>query len=1184
MKCPNCFNDIITSSQCKYCPNIFCSLTCLQFHYSNYHNTNNNNNNLRKTIINSPFLIKGILNKTIIYDDIYSLNNFVPILEEDGNIKTIGSGSYGQVYLGLNTITKKYYAIKHMDKKTIYELLHSLEAAKDEIEIQSKIDHPNIVKLLYVKETDISYDLIMEYAPKGNLFHFIRKTRGLTEDISFCLFIQIVNAINFLHENDLIHRDIKPENILIFDNDIVKLCDFGWCVKLDGQQRGTFCGTTEYMSPELVNHEGYGKEIDVWSLGVLLYEMIHGYSPFRPNKPNFNEKDVMENIINHNLNFGKNVSNECKSLIYSLLDPNIHNRYKVEDIYSSEFVRKYEDIQFNFQNNNNQSQNQINNIVYSPQIEMNNNINIHMSMDMKNYVYNIQIPENKINNEHSESDITNAKNLSFSKINKDVYNNYINSVNNYGNSNNISFNNYYLYKNINDSNNINNNSNYMNNELYINNNFNNNSNIEQNKLINNKTWNSTNNEKNSQNEFNDIYTDHTNDALTEDSNRDNKNFINFNNSIFYFPGHNKINNIFYNNINLNNNNLYNNYNSNIQLNNNINNQYIQISRTKKEKGNSMDIINEQNTFNNNNISDLNFYNSHRLMNNYHNNCFSSIQASLMKRTPIDFNNNVNLENLNTKNGIEKDKIKKENNYNHSQQLDEKKYLWKSDIFFPKNEKKLGNLNKKDREPIDNIIGRKLNNEKLISKGIMYFKNNSGIINHTYRLNYKNEGITKIKPNKLQKKISGYTKDINENNKINKLKEFKKGVTSIYKNTNFDQPKEALLKNIELNKKQQLQKSKSFHEKEKVIKNKNLKNQRNINDFNHRINLTERKENKNQKITSYFDKQNNNHKNNTKIIKEIKENNKKKTDIKNDAQLDKSNSEISCSLFNVLSSKRKDKKINNNKSNISNIKSHSKVNDISKESGLTSKGNDKKIINSKKNNGNNVNNNNIMPECPNIKIKLKKNKNVSFNRYLEQTPNSKLIIKKNESKEKSKVKSSDIDFDKNNSETNKMKYLKINKTTDENRILMNNRVNAINLNKNEKGVLNKQILNVVINDNYKVLKPSFSYRIINNEGNIKSNRLHINKIKNNKKIYIDEPNDIKFKNKRKYNNKNYTTSIKETESNIISNTSDFSDTIDERNVTPKKSHFFNRIKPNKLIEAFKKELAQNFLNIKKSINK
>jgi serine/threonine protein kinase len=106
------------------------------------------------------------------------------------------------------------------------------------------------------------------------------------------------------------------------------------------------------MSPELVKHRLYGKEIDAWSLGILLYEMIHGYSPFRPNKPNFDEKDVMENIINHNLNFDKNVSSECEKLIYGLLDPNIINRYKVEDIYNSEFVKKYEEKQFDFKNNN----------------------------------------------------------------------------------------------------------------------------------------------------------------------------------------------------------------------------------------------------------------------------------------------------------------------------------------------------------------------------------------------------------------------------------------------------------------------------------------------------------------------------------------------------------------------------------------------------------------------------------------------------------------------------------------------------------------------------------------------------------------------------------------------------------------------------------------------------------------
>ena len=158
-----------------------------------------------------------------------------------------------------------------MDKKNIFLILNSLLNIQKEIDIQSKIEHPNIVKLLYVHETESTYDLIMEYAKGGNLFHYIRQNGGLSEDKSFEIFIQVVNAIYFLHENDLIHRDIKPENILIFENNVVKLCDFGWCVKLNGYQRGTFCGTTEYMSPELVNHQGYGKEIDNWSLGVLLY-------------------------------------------------------------------------------------------------------------------------------------------------------------------------------------------------------------------------------------------------------------------------------------------------------------------------------------------------------------------------------------------------------------------------------------------------------------------------------------------------------------------------------------------------------------------------------------------------------------------------------------------------------------------------------------------------------------------------------------------------------------------------------------------------------------------------------------------------------------------------------------------------------------------------------------------------
>ena len=343
MKCPNCSNDLLSIFRCRYCSKSLCSLQCLEHHFSKFHILKTN----PPSKINSPYLIKGFLNSSIYYDNFYSLDNYIPVYDENGKIQIIGSGSYGQVYLAMNILDKKYYAIKHMDKKKLFNLLHSLTSIQKEIDIQSKIDHPNIVKLLYVKETHISYDLVMEYASMGSLFHYIRKYRGLNENKAFSLFIQVVNAVNFMHSNDLIHRDIKPENILLYDNTNIRLCDFGWCVKLDGHQRGTFCGTTEYMSPELVNHEGYGKEIDVWSLGILLYEMIHGYSPFRPNKPKFNEKDVMENIRNHNLIFGKSVSNECKNLIYHLLDSDINKRYCVEDIYNSDFVKKYEKMHFN---------------------------------------------------------------------------------------------------------------------------------------------------------------------------------------------------------------------------------------------------------------------------------------------------------------------------------------------------------------------------------------------------------------------------------------------------------------------------------------------------------------------------------------------------------------------------------------------------------------------------------------------------------------------------------------------------------------------------------------------------------------------------------------------------------------------------------------------------------------------
>ena len=1080
--------------------------------------------------INSPYLIQGFLNSSIIYDSFYSLDNFAPIYDGNGKMHIVGSGSYGQVYLALHFLNKKYYAIKHMDKKKLFSQLHSLESIQKEIDIQSRIDHPNIVKLLYVKETHLSYDLVMEYASNGSLFHYIRKYKGLNENKTFSLFIQVVNAINFMHSNDLIHRDIKPENILIFENNIIKLCDFGWCVKLEGHQRGTFCGTTEYMSPELVNHQVYGKEIDVWSLGILLYEMIHGYSPFRPNKPKFNEKDVMENIKNHNLIFGKTVSDECKRLIYHLLDPDINKRYTVEDIYNSDFVKKYEKLHYDYPNNSliqlyngkinksseqninnaiiknindeNINFNNINNIINSNS-EINKNKSINNNITYINNNYQISEPRNEYNNIYTNNN-QKMKNIENDNIKKEVLFDYNHNGYFYSqNMNNDYSNNIYLC--INNDNSRKNN--ISNNDINI-------ANSELNNIFNN---NNNNNKIKEEENIKNYYLE--NEEKHPQDKRKNRNEIMDNNSFLRLYEENNKNNSVgisnYSNINyskeIDNNNIWNNPindNNLSQLNNISNIQYIKINQNEKKIENYQSTKNnDNNSINYNYYYNFNNYNNN-YTNNYYNNNYHQISPNQIQISNYNINSvNSNMNNSNIKIILDRsktastiatssNKIKKENklikqkrisefeigeekyNLSEKEQNDNEQSAIKINInneqqkinnrkYLSRSDYSIFNKNKNKEEKGKNIFIKKLD------IGEIKIENSNNNINISERLNEQNNNISSVE------NVEQYLLK-NKLNKNNKEKIYKMNINSSEPNIN----------------------QKRFNDKKSIkisntnsIEKKNIK-RRLLSEKNTNENIKDKEENK--IIINKINQEKKDYTNNLRYKIINKENNPiEKNDLKR--KEDNYIGDLLCSLFNIFDSKS-DKK--------------NEINIMKKENKYSN--NTHKSLNSKSNNINNIH----------------FNKNRSF-------------IKMDKSNKSLNTNSS---FIKINNKRSKVISLGLSHIESNCEINNNKKIKKISIINTQPNLDNKENNKNIINYN-NVLKHHVS------SNNINVNKYQKLKSKENKIIEIPiNSNSINITHK---NNKKL---------------DDYNNLNNSKIITPKKRNIFNRIHPFILLRDFKKELT------------
>ena len=259
----------------------------------------------------------------------FSLQDFKPVHPQ----RYLGKGTYGEVTLAIHKPSNILCALKSIKLKSSND--PAAVFIENEIKIHSSLHHPNIIQLYGRIETKQGIVLVLEYADSGNLFCMLKKNIKLNEIKAYDYFVNICEGIRYLHEKNLIHRDLKPENILLTKEGSVKICDFGWCTK-GSVSKSTFCGTLDYMAPEIISGQSYNNKIDIWALGVLLYEMIQGSSPVY-----IIGKQEKSNKTAGLINFSSNFSQSAKKLIEKMLAEDPNKRPTIHEIFEDKWMLRY---------------------------------------------------------------------------------------------------------------------------------------------------------------------------------------------------------------------------------------------------------------------------------------------------------------------------------------------------------------------------------------------------------------------------------------------------------------------------------------------------------------------------------------------------------------------------------------------------------------------------------------------------------------------------------------------------------------------------------------------------------------------------------------------------------------------------------------------------------------------------
>ena len=311
------------------------------------------NKNKNTNIINNSNTQKNITNKKkeeeiliLKQDYILSSNN----VKRDDITKyykisseIIGNGTTGFVYIGENE--KGKFAIKRINK----DKLTDIESIKQEVKY-SKLNHENIIKYYEIFEDLKTISFVMELCD-GDLFDFVLNTpeQKLSIDLCIEITIQILKVIKFLHyEKNIIHRDLKPENFMINIGEnnypIVKLIDFGFAENIPKDKLlFEIVGTLDYSAPEVISHFGYNEKMDIWSIGIIIFNMLTGLEPFKSD----NTSTLIDEIKFKKINFNLIEDEKMRNLVMKMLERNCRKRINANEAYDIIMnIKKERDLEY----------------------------------------------------------------------------------------------------------------------------------------------------------------------------------------------------------------------------------------------------------------------------------------------------------------------------------------------------------------------------------------------------------------------------------------------------------------------------------------------------------------------------------------------------------------------------------------------------------------------------------------------------------------------------------------------------------------------------------------------------------------------------------------------------------------------------------------------------------------------